>query len=229
MNITDLYQTEIICRKLSNSNPQSEFTIDEDSILVVVKLIDFNKVLVKNKNVTLKVSKGYFSEYGYLDSEGATSVHKTNTVSGTSTTSVVLNTNSTGYAYALCPASEWGYIGFKANEASRGVYVDGVRSVTMTSGFASSMNSTTLWFKRSGNLVTITGTGSYASGNLGNSTKANLCTMPSGFAPKETILNTSGINNDVSRMYFDKDGTIYCYTWRTSGIVFDFTVSYFVD
>ena len=93
MQITDLYQTKITCSTY-NAN------IDSTNTVITVKLIDFNGNAVTNKSVTLTCDKGYFNK------KNSTSI------SGTTTKSITLTTNSSGEITGTWTASEWGLCTF---------------------------------------------------------------------------------------------------------------------
>lgn len=110
MQITDLYQTKITCSTY-NAN------IDSTDTVITVKLIDFNGNAVTNKSVTLTCDKGYFNK------KGSTSI------SGTTTKSITLTTNSSGEITGTWTASEWGLCTFSTNTVKAQVNIKGYKLV----------------------------------------------------------------------------------------------------
>ena len=104
MQITDLYQTKITCSTY-NAN------IDSTDTVITVKLIDFNGNAVTNKSVTLTCDKGYFNK------KGSTSI------SGTTTKSITLTTNSSGEITGTWTASEWGLCTFSTSNSSQPAHI----------------------------------------------------------------------------------------------------------
>ena len=110
MIISDMYQTKI---EASNYNAN----IDSTNNVITVTLLDFNNQPVTNKSVTLSCDKGYFTK------KGSTSI------SGTTTKSVTVNTDSNGKITATWTASEWGLCTFSANNNKVQINVKGWKVV----------------------------------------------------------------------------------------------------
>ena len=110
MQITDLYQTKITCSTY-NAN------IDSTDTVITVKLIDFNGNAVTNKSVTLTCDKGYFNK------KNSTSI------SGTTTKSITLTTNSSGEITGTWTASEWGLCTFSTNNSNAQINVEGFKTI----------------------------------------------------------------------------------------------------
>ena len=115
MQITDLYQTKITCSTY-NAN------IDSTNTVITVKLIDFNGNAVTNKSVTLTCDKGYFNK------KNSTSI------SGTTTKSITLTTNSSGEITGTWTASEWGLCTFSTNTSHTQVIVKGYKTIYNQNG-----------------------------------------------------------------------------------------------
>lgn len=112
MIISDLYETEITC---SNYNP----SIDAENIQVTVRLVDFNKNPVPDKDVTLTVDKGSF-----------TAVASTTVASvSANAKNITAKTNSEGKIIGIYKASEWGICTFNANNTNIQINVTGYKLV----------------------------------------------------------------------------------------------------
>lgn len=109
MQITDLYQTKIECSTY-NAN------IDSTDTVITVSLIDFNGNAVTGKSVTLTCDKGYFNKKG------------STAISGTTTKSITLNTDSNGQITGTWTASEWGLCTFSTNTTNTQINVTGWRT-----------------------------------------------------------------------------------------------------
>lgn len=116
MQITDLYQTKIECSTY-NAN------IDSTDTVITVSLIDFNGNAVTGKSVTLTCDKGYFNKKG------------STAISGTTTKSITLNTDSNGQITGTWTASEWGLATFSANSSNMQITVNGWKTISLANGF----------------------------------------------------------------------------------------------
>ena len=110
MQITDLYQTKITCSTY-NAN------IDSTDTVITVKLIDFNGNAVTNKSVTLTCDKGYFNK------------KDSTPISGTTTKSITLTTDSSGEITGTWTASEWGLATFSTNNSNIQIMSHGLKHV----------------------------------------------------------------------------------------------------
>lgn len=122
MEITDLYQTKI---EASSYN----VNIDSTGNVITVTLLDFNNQPVTNKSVTLTCDKGYFTKKGSTN------------ISGTTTKSVTVNTDSNGKITATWTASEWGLCTFSANSNTIQINVKGWRTIQESTPFTIKANS----------------------------------------------------------------------------------------
>ena len=174
MQITDLYQTKITCSTY-NAN------IDSTNTVITVKLIDFNGNAVTNKSVTLTCDKGYFNK------KNSTSI------SGTTTKSITLTTNSSGEITGTWTASEWGLCTFSTNNTNNQVKVSGWKQI---------VNQNNTIVKYNGELVFVR-----LNGNFSCSAWAQIgATIPSGYRPGYSIICT--ILNLFESSYFYLDITI---------------------
>jgi len=109
ITLSDIYQTKI---EASNYN----VSIDSTDNVITVTLLDFNNQPVTNKSVTLTCDKGYFTKKGSTN------------ISGKTTKSVSVNTDSNGKITATWTASEWGLCTFSANSNKVQINVKGCRT-----------------------------------------------------------------------------------------------------
>ena len=112
MIISDLYETRL---EIDDYNPSLYVDSNDALLTVTVTLVDFNKTAVTGKSIKLTVDKGYFKKY-----VGAT----TKTISGTTTKTVTVNTDSNGQVKVTYAPSESGLCTFSCNNAKIQCFVD---------------------------------------------------------------------------------------------------------
>lgn len=117
MIINDLYQTRIDITKGTSGSSYYNVGLDATDVTVTVLLVDFNNNPVGGKNVTLSVTKGYFTKNG------------DKTLGGTSYKSISATTDSLGKITATYTASERGLITFSANNTTISIEVTGWKNV----------------------------------------------------------------------------------------------------
>ena len=117
MIINDLYQTRIDITKGTSGSSYYNVGLDATDVTVTVLLVDFNNNPVGGENVTLSVTKGYFTKNG------------DKTLGGTSYKSISATTDSLGKITATYTASERGLITFSANNTSISIEVTGWKNV----------------------------------------------------------------------------------------------------
>lgn len=129
MIITDLYQTKIECKQGITETDYYNVNIDANDMLVIVTLLDFNGNAVKNKDVTLTVDKGYFTQKG-----NKTGSNTANLTSVNNSKTITVNTGSYGNIIGLYTASEWGLCTFSANNTKIQCKVTGWKLIKSTTG-----------------------------------------------------------------------------------------------
>lgn len=117
MIINDLYQTRIDITKGTSGSSYYNVGIGATDVTVTVLLVDFNNNPVSGKNVTLSVTKGYFTKNG------------DKTLGGTLYKSITAKTDSWGKITATYTASERGLVDFSANNTSISIEVTGWKNV----------------------------------------------------------------------------------------------------
>ena len=122
MIINDLYQTRIDITKGTSGSSYYNVGIGATDVTVTVLLVDFNNNPVSGKNVTLSVTKGYFTKTG------------DKTLGGTLYKSITAKTDSWGKITATYTASERGLVDFSANNTSISIEVTGWKNVDPDNG-----------------------------------------------------------------------------------------------
>lgn len=191
MQITDLYQTKITCSTY-NAN------IDSTDTVITVSLIDFNGNAVTGKSVTLTCDKGYFNKKG------------STAISGTTTKSITLNTDSNGQITGTWTASEWGLCTFSTNNISNQVNVKGWKSIASLTGLTAWANETTVKIRFT--------TDEYGKINFGTSTttiSSNF--IPSGYRPNLPVTAYSPNHRGIY-IINDSQGNFQCKSVSGSAI-----------
>lgn len=209
MIIRELYQTNIEVTQGTTGNSYYNVDIGSTDALVTVTLLDFNGNPVKNKNVTLTVDKGYFTQKG-------TSVNNQYTFNrADDSKSITVATGDNGKIHGVFTASEWGLCTFSANQTNTQILVTGWKLIQ-------SIKSSSLTFDTysDGSMVEIKIKGTATTGN----TYTSDVVIPEGYRPDAYAYGMFHPAEIVFRATFE--GKFECYFKQAGDKTIGGTVSY---